>query len=80
MESVLNAEDLGEMSKEDFDAVYSAVCVEAGKRGMLSEGEEPTEAPIKWTRGKLPGNRYVKTNGTTGEMVDISSEEFDALS
>lgn len=59
-------------------------------RGVVSELEErvedlqevagPSPAPIKWVRGKLPGEKYIKTDSATGKFVQIDKTEWDSLS
>jgi hypothetical protein len=58
-------------------------------RGMVSELEErvedlqevagPSPAPIKWVRGKLPGEKYIKTDPETGKFEQIDKAEWDSL-
>lgn len=35
--------------------------------------------PRKWVRGKLPGEKLIKTDSETGEFEEISQAEFDSL-
>jgi predicted nucleic acid-binding Zn-ribbon protein len=49
----------------------------------LAEAEESKEPAriIKkqWTRGKLPGEKLIKTNNQTGKFEEITRAEWDAL-
>lgn len=38
-----------------------------------------TERVRKWIRGKLPGERFIKTDSETGEFEVIDQAEFDSL-
>ena len=39
----------------------------------------PSNAGVTWSRGKLPGDVYIKTNSATREFVVISREEWETL-
>jgi len=37
------------------------------------------ETPKKWQRGKLPGERYIKTDPETRRFLEINKAEWDSL-
>jgi len=44
------------------------------------ESKVETAAPRKrWARGKLPGEKLIKTDQETGDFVEIDRDEWDAL-
>ena len=49
------------------------------KRKAEAAFERLERAAVTWSRGKLPGDVYIKTNSATGEFVVISREEWELL-
>jgi molecular chaperone GrpE (heat shock protein) len=42
--------------------------------------KKPQGKPAKkWQRGKLPGERYIKTDPETGHFLEINKAEWDSL-
>jgi cell division protein FtsB len=39
----------------------------------------PEEEKRKWIRGKLPGEKLIKTDSATGEFEEIDREEWESL-
>ena len=39
----------------------------------------PASKPVTWSRGKLPGDVFIKTNSATGKHTVIDREEWETL-
>lgn len=39
----------------------------------------PSEPTVKWVRGKLPGEKYIKTDPSTGKFEVIDKAQWDSL-
>lgn len=75
--SELEAEN-GELKQKNLDL---ATMVEELEERANLEGEGANVTPIKqrWTRGKLPGDKLIKTDVATGKFQEIDREEWDSL-
>ena len=49
------------------------------KIAELESKVETTQPKKRWTRGKLPGEKLIKTDPETGDFVEIDRAEWDAL-
>ena len=53
---------------------------ELGGEAEASEGGDADLPPKRrWTRGKLPGDKLIKTDNKTGKFEEITREEWDSL-
>lgn len=53
--------------------------VEELKAEAQDRPETEVEAKNKWSRGTLPGNKYIKIDHATGKFEEIDKQEWDSL-
>lgn len=69
------------LTDAQFSAIKEAVSMEHLHRygSVYGVAETIQNSPNDWIKGRLPGEKYVKSHKVTGKTIEITREEFQAM-